>query len=95
MYDAICVGAGLIGGVASALLKSSHHLPKATKVLLIDSAHRPSFIPKETKNIRQIALNPSSRLVLQDIGAWDAVGPNAWPVHKMTVWDSLDTDLHT
>ena len=43
MHDVVCVGAGLIGGVTSALIKKSSHLPRATRVLLLDSAKRPNF----------------------------------------------------
>ena len=91
MYDAICVGAGLIGGVASALIKRSPHLPRATSILLLDSAPRPRFEAKsDVKNIRQIALNPTSRLLLEDVGAWSTtLNDRAWPVNKMSVWDSM------
>jgi len=89
MHDVVCVGAGLIGGVTSALIKKSSHLPRATKVLLLDSAKRPNFHSQVTKNIRQIAVNPSSRMLLDDIGAWSKIVKSAWPVDKMTVWDAM------
>lgn len=84
MYDAICIGSGLIGGAASSLLRISKFLPKQ-KVLLVDSARRPSFLQKEIKDLRQIAVNSSSRNLLSDIGAWDHVSKRAWPVHKMSI----------
>ena len=59
-------------------------------VLLVDSARRPSFLQKEIKDLRQIAVNSSSRNLLSDIGAWDQVSTRAWPVHKM----SIGTILH-
>ena len=93
MYEAIAVGAGLVGGVASALMKSSNHLPKLTRVLLMDAASRPKFNPSAHKNIRQIAVNPSSRLLMEDIGAWDNISERAWPVERMTIWDAMGKDL--
>ena len=59
-------------------------------VLLVDSARRPSFLQKEIIDLRQIAVNSSSRNLLSDIGAWDQVSTRAWPVHKM----SIGTILH-
>ena len=60
MFDAICVGSGLIGGAAASALRISRILPKQ-KVLLVDSAKRSIFVPKDVKDLRQIAVNPSSR----------------------------------
>jgi len=88
MFDTVCVGAGLIGGVQAALLRRSRHLPRP-KVLLTDGAQRPSFSSQLTKNIRQIAVNPGSRQLLQDIGAWEKLGNSPWAVNKITVWDSM------
>ncbi|CBY21849.1 unnamed protein product [Oikopleura dioica] len=88
MFDTVCVGAGLIGGVQAALLRRSRHLPRP-KVLLTDGARRPSFSSQLTKNIRQIAVNPGSRQLLQDTGAWEKLGNSPWAVNKITVWDSM------
>ena len=88
MFDTVCVGAGLIGGVQAALLRRSRHLPRP-KVLLTDGARRPTFKSALTKNIRQIAVNPGSRQLLQDVGAWDKLGNSPWAVHKITVWDAM------
>jgi len=88
MYDAICIGSGLIGGAASSVLRISKFLPKQ-KVLLVDSARRPSFLQKEIKDLRQIAVNSSSRNLLSDIGAWDHVSNRAWPVHSMSIAEGM------
>lgn len=88
MYDAICIGSGLIGGAASSVLRISKFLPKQ-KVLLVDSARRPSFLQKEIKDLRQIAVNSSSRNLLSDIGAWDRVSNRAWPVHQMSIAEGV------
>ena len=58
-------------------------------VLLIDAAHRPYFKPKETKDLRQIAVNTLSRNLLDDIGAWENIESRAWPVHRMRIGESM------
>ena len=60
MYDAICVGSGLIGGAAASALRIARFLPKQ-RVLLVDSARRPPFAQNNVKDLRQVAINPSSR----------------------------------
>ena len=58
-------------------------------VLLIDAARRPYFKPKETKDLRQIAVNTLSRNLLDDIGAWENIESRAWPVHRMRIGESM------
>jgi len=89
MYDVVCVGSGLIGGAASSAFRISRILAKKPKVLLIDAARRPYFAPKETKDLRQIAVNTLSRNLLDDIGAWENIEPRAWPVHRMRIGESM------
>ena len=56
---------------------------------MIDSAKRPSFKQKEIKDLRQIAVNPGSKNLFKDIGAWEQIAPRAWPVHRMRIGESM------
>ena len=58
-------------------------------MLLIDSAKRPSFKQKEIKDLRQIAVNPGSKNLFKDIGAWEQIAPRAWPVNRMRIGESM------
>ena len=59
-------------------------------MLLVDAVKRPKFSSKsEIKDLRQIAVNGSSRQLLADIGAWGEIAPRAWPCHRMRIGEAM------
>ncbi|MEQ8484570.1 MAG: FAD-dependent monooxygenase [Pseudomonadales bacterium] len=83
-YDAVVVGAGLIGAVA-ALGAADQGL----QVLVVDRQAPAPGVGRLGIDIRNIALSPASRALLERVGAWRPEWAAAY--RRMEVWEELGT----
>lgn len=83
-FDAVVVGAGLIGATA-ALGAADHGL----RVLVVDRQAPTQSVGRLGIDIRNVALSPASRALLERVGGWR----QAWaaPYRRMEVWEELGT----
>lgn len=84
----IVVGAGLVGAVA-ALALSRRGLP----VVLMER-ERPRFPAGRFRmDVRNVALSPASRLLLEEVGVWRDLDPA--PYVRMEIWEERGTEAMT
>ena len=88
-YDVAIAGGGFVGGtLALALAKLA---PKPIRVALVDTAP-PKVSAK--RDARGLALSAASTKLLDAVGLWPALAPNAQPIESIEVTDSpLNADL--
>ncbi len=85
-YDIIVAGAGYVGlSVAVAIVDQAPHL----KILVVDGA------PEEAlqKDERASAIAAAACKMLEKLGVWRAIQPEAQPINKMIVTDSKLADV--
>jgi len=76
-FDIAILGAGLAGSALALALRGSG---ARTAVIETHDLAAPAKIP-----LRAIALSDVSKRILQNLGAWDEVRADAWPVRKIHV----------
>jgi 2-octaprenylphenol hydroxylase len=85
-FDALVVGAGMVGAASAALLASEPAL-SGWRIGLLDPAPRPQ--PSEDRiDLRVSALSRASERLLRSCGAWTALEAHASPYAEMCVWDA-------
>ena len=84
-YDAVIVGAVMVGLAAANLLAACPQL----RVTVIDSGSRPEFDPDADYALRVSAIAPGSIQILSRAGAWDEIAATrVSPYRDMKVWDA-------
>ncbi len=89
MQDVVIVGAGHMG-----LMLAIYLAKQQINTVVLDnhhlSEHNPHFL-----DIRVNAITPASQQILDAIGIWQNIAPNAiCTFEKMTVWDAQNTVIH-
>ena len=88
-YDVIIAGGGFVGGTLALTL--ARLAPKGFRIALVDIA------PPRTgngaskgapKDARGLALSAATKSLLDAIGLWPALGPNAQPIRAIEITDS-------
>ena len=83
-YDVVVAGAGAVGLALAASVKQA--LGPGVSIALIDPAAVPSPANAEPP-LRAVAIAEGPRRLLERIGAWKAIEPNAQPILEMKVMD--------
>ncbi|MDE3177596.1 MAG: FAD-dependent monooxygenase [Pseudomonadota bacterium] len=83
VYDIAIVGAGAAGLALAAALKREARL----KLALIAPA-----APATPDRLRTVALSPGSRALIERVGAWEALQPQAQPIVEMAIFDGTPRD---
>ncbi len=78
-FDIVIAGGGITG--LSLALTVSHVLRGALSVCLIEP-------PAARDDDRAFAFSAGSKRLLQALGVWDAIEPDAQPIHEMVITDS-------
>ncbi|CAL8082932.1 unnamed protein product [Calicophoron daubneyi] len=87
-YDIVVVGGGMVGNGLAALSGTSNVL-RHKRLLLLESTPKKEFILQEQYQTRTVALNETSRKLLQELGAWDFIeAQRVQPVYEMKVWET-------
>jgi len=85
VYDAIIAGGGFVGGtLALALAKLA---PPGFRIALVDAA-RQEVGANGPKDARGLALTAATKSLLDAVGLWPALAPNAEPVRSIEITDS-------
>ncbi|QPC43337.1 FAD-dependent monooxygenase [Kaustia mangrovi] len=84
-YDAIILGAGLVG-MAAAVALAGRHARTPLSVALVDARAPEGFATAQADG-RASAIAESSRRMLDAMGVWDAIAPNAQPIERIEVLD--------
>lgn len=98
-YDIVIVGGGMAGG-SLALALGNEAVLADQKILLLDQAQKPTLLTAENLSSqysnRVCALNPQSKSLLSDIGAWSSIAKlRCKPFHRMQVWDACSDSMIT
>ncbi len=84
-YDVIIAGGGFAGGtLALALAKLA---PKSFRVVLVDAAPRDSGLAAR-KDARGLALSAATQSLLEAVGLWEGLAPNAQAISSIEITDS-------
>jgi 2-octaprenyl-6-methoxyphenol hydroxylase len=85
VYDIAVVGAGAVGLAIAAALKREAGV--RLKVALVDPAAGGG-----DGRLRTVALSPGSRALLDRLGAWESLRPQAQPILEMAIYDGTPQD---
>lgn len=86
-FDAVIVGAGVVGAVMAALL-TARRLSAPGRVALIADAFAPAPA-KPGWDLRVFALSRASERLLEACGVWDTLpAPHVFSYERMSVWDA-------
>ncbi len=80
-YDLVIAGGGLIGGSLACALSGAGLKIALVEAVAAEAREQPSY------DERVIALSWGSRRILEAIGLWETVGPDASPIHQVHVSD--------
>ncbi|MFC6977832.1 FAD-dependent monooxygenase [Microbulbifer taiwanensis] len=87
--DIAIVGGGMVGMAQAALLAVRH---PQLQVALLEASTEVPRVPADSYDARVVALTQASRELLEEMGAWDAIGDSrACPYTEMRVWDAEGT----
>ena len=85
-YDVVIVGGGIVGATLACALAEEH-----LRVAILEH-NPPPPAPNGDYALRVSAIAPSSRTILERIGAWSGVQPQRiCPVEEMHIWDAGGT----
>jgi 2-octaprenyl-6-methoxyphenol hydroxylase len=83
VFDVAVVGAGPVGRALALALKREAHVP--LRIALIAG-------PSHPERLRTVALSPGSRALLERLGAWERLAPEAQPIREMAIYDGVPGD---
>ncbi|KAI9917458.1 hypothetical protein PsorP6_013093 [Peronosclerospora sorghi] len=87
-YDVVVVGGGIVGSALACQLKSSPVF-KGKHVAVIETT-APAPVDDESIDLRVFTITPSSKKLLENIGAWDLIADRHIAVFKdMQAWDAM------
>ncbi len=82
-FDIIVVGGGIVGATAACVLSRQYD-----RIALIDYSQHIAWQRDDPFGLRVSAINPGSRLLLNEISAWDEIeSMRAFPYQSMIVWE--------
>jgi 2-polyprenyl-6-methoxyphenol hydroxylase-like FAD-dependent oxidoreductase len=90
-YDIAIVGGGLIGGTLGKTL-TTHPLSPNLTFTIIDPLQKTSplrDLNSPPKDLRMVAISPSSKKLFEKIQIWDQVSQYAKKYNEMKVWDDF------
>ncbi|KAB7504594.1 Ubiquinone biosynthesis monooxygenase COQ6, mitochondrial, partial [Armadillidium nasatum] len=94
-FDIVISGGGMVGFAAGCALGQSRRLDDRKILVLEKQNERAWSLPEEYSN-RVCALNPHTKKLFTQLGAWNTVTDlRAQPVKKMQVWESCTEALIT
>ncbi len=82
-YGIVIAGGGFVGGTLALAL--ARLAPKGFRVALVDAAPRDAGARKDA---RGLALSAATKSLLEAVGLWPAVAPNAQPICSIEITDS-------
>lgn len=83
-YDVAVVGGGMVGAVAAVALSSA-----GFEVALVEAKQPPAFNPDDEFDLRQSAIAPGPRRLLDNLGLWERVAEQRICAFTgMKVWDA-------
>lgn len=83
-FDAIIVGAGIVGGTLAGLLANAGH-----KIAIVEPRVPQSFDPESAFELRVSAISRASQRALVEVAAWDGIlAKRAHAYEAMQVWDA-------
>ena len=80
-FDVVIAGGGLIGGSLACALSGTGLRVALVEAVAAEAPEQPSY------DERVIALSWGSRRILEAVGLWDAVAPDAAPIHQVHISD--------
>jgi len=83
VFDVAVVGAGPVGLALAVSIRREAHVP--VRIALIAP-------PARAERLRTVALSPGSRALLERIGAWERLAPEAQPIREMAIYDGVPGD---
>ena len=83
VFDVAVVGAGPVGLALALAIQREAHVP--VRIALIAP-------PTPAERLRTVALSPGSRALLERVGAWSALAPEAQPIREMVIYDGEPGD---
>ncbi len=83
IFDVAVVGAGPVGLALALAIRREAHVP--VRIALIAPATR-------AERLRTVALSPGSRALLERIGVWDRLAPEAQAIREMVIYDGAPGD---
>ena len=87
IFDIVIAGAGASGLALAAAVKQA--MAGGVSIALVDPAPPPAA---DAARLRTVAIADGPRRLLERIGAWQAIEPNAQPILKMAIMDGRTRD---
>ena len=87
IFDLVIAGAGISGLALAAAVKQA--MAGGVSIALVDPAPLPAA---GAARLRAVAIADGPRRLLERIGAWQAIEPNAQPILKMAIMDGRTRD---
>ena len=78
-YDVVIVGAGMVGASLACAIAPTNLSIALIEPVLFNDDQQPSY------DDRGISLSPSSKRILEHIGIWQSIYPNATPIKKIHI----------
>lgn len=79
-FDAIVVGAGLVGSAAALALAN-----RGWRIAIIEQ--RPQGADVEREDVRALVLSLSSERLLSELGLWSQLSRVLWPIERVRIYD--------
>ncbi len=84
VFDVAVIGSGPVGLALALAIQREAHVPVRVAVIA------PS--PPAPERLRAVALSPGSRALLERLGVWGALAPEAQPIREMAIYDGVPGD---
>ena len=85
VFDVAVVGSGPVGLALALALQREAHVPVRVAVIA-----PPAPAPER---LRTVALSPGSRALLERLGVWGALAPDAQQIREMVIYDGVPGDV--